>query len=165
MTPTVDWLDDVRRAQTAGTAGAPFDVALSEIGRGRKQSHWVWYVFPQIPGLGRSAMNTRFAVPRFEAAQSFLLDGTTGPNFHTILAAVSKQLSSGVELASLMQGDQRKFVSSVTLMAAAASAAGLDEVGGLARSVLEQASRQGFEPCRQTLDWLEAERHRGDSNP
>lgn len=164
MSSTLDWLDDVRGAQTSGGVGATFAAALAEIEAGRKRTHWVWYVFPQIPGLGSRSLNIRFAVPSFEAAQAFLRDETTGSNFRTVLEAAVAQLASGVELPTLMHDDARKFVSSVTLMGAAADACGLTELGGTARSALELARRDGFEPCRRTLDWIEREEHPGTSD-
>ncbi len=47
-------------AQASRSAG--YDTALAEIRRGRKTSHWIWYIFPQLAGLGRSAMAEKYAI-------------------------------------------------------------------------------------------------------
>lgn len=46
--------------------------ALSEIARGRKQTHWIWYIFPQVAGLGRSGMAQRFAIRSLDEAKAYL---------------------------------------------------------------------------------------------
>ena len=54
-------------------AQAPvYDRALAELKAGRKQSHWMWFVFPQIAGLGRSGMAQRFAISGLEEARAYL---------------------------------------------------------------------------------------------
>jgi uncharacterized protein (DUF1810 family) len=60
-------LDRFVRAQ----AGA-YEQALAEIKAGRKQSHWMWYVFPQLEGLGSSAMSRRYAIRSIAEAQAYL---------------------------------------------------------------------------------------------
>lgn len=49
-----------------------YDTALSEIKRGRKQSHWMWYIFPQIEGLGFSETSKYYAIKDKEEAEAFL---------------------------------------------------------------------------------------------
>lgn len=50
--------------------------ALAEIRAGRKQSHWIWYVFPQLEGLGYSSMCARYGIRGIGEAESYLADGT-----------------------------------------------------------------------------------------
>jgi len=82
MTSSRDTADD----------GDPFDLerfvraqaqdyarALSEIRRGRKLTHWMWYVFPQIDGLGFSATSKRFALKSLAEARAFLTHPLLGP--------------------------------------------------------------------------------------
>lgn len=45
---------------------------LDELRRGRKESHWIWFIFPQIAGLGRSAMSQRFAIRSLDEARAYL---------------------------------------------------------------------------------------------
>lgn len=53
--------------------------ALEEIRRGSKQTHWMWYVFPQFAGLGSSSMATRYAIQSLEEAEAYLRHSVLGP--------------------------------------------------------------------------------------
>ncbi len=56
-----------------------YEGALSEIERGRKQSHWMWYVFPQLDGLGFSATSKRYAIKSLAEAKAYLDHPILGP--------------------------------------------------------------------------------------
>jgi len=62
--------------------------ALAEIRRGRKASHWMWYVFPQLAGLGRSSMSQLYAIGSAEEAAAYLKHPLLGPRLHEIAGAV-----------------------------------------------------------------------------
>ena len=147
-----EWLDRVREAQQSGSHGSHFSTALDEIRSGKKSSDWVWYVFPQIEGLGRSAMNQRFAVSNVDDGRRFLDDPTTGSNFQTVLEVALEHLESGASLVQLMNGDERKFVSSITLMRWLSIS---PEVVELTQRALAASSAQGYMPCQATLRWLD----------
>ena len=51
-----------------------FDTALAELRAGRKRSHWMWYIFPQIQGLGSSEMSRRYAIRDPDEARAYLAD-------------------------------------------------------------------------------------------
>ena len=53
--------------------------ALSEIRRGRKQTHWMWYIFPQLDGLGTSSMARRYAIKNLDEARAYLQHPVLGP--------------------------------------------------------------------------------------
>ncbi len=55
------------------------ETALAEIRSGRKRSHWMWYVFPQFVGLGRSTMSQRYAIRSAAEAQAYLAHPVLGP--------------------------------------------------------------------------------------
>ena len=60
-------------------AQAPvYDQARRELEAGRKQSHWMWFVFPQIAGLGQSAMSIRFAIASLDEARAYLAHPVLG---------------------------------------------------------------------------------------
>jgi uncharacterized protein (DUF1810 family) len=61
-----------------------YDRALSEIRGGRKQSHWMWYVFPQYDGLGFSATSRRYAIESVEEAKAYLNHPVLGPRLREI---------------------------------------------------------------------------------
>ena len=56
-----------------------YEQALAELRAGRKRSHWMWFVFPQIAGLGRSPTAQRYAISGLEEAQAYLAHPLLGP--------------------------------------------------------------------------------------
>ena len=62
--------------------------ALAEIRSGRKTSHWMWYVFPQIRGLGSSAMSKMYAIQNLEEAKAYLEHPVLGARLHEITNAL-----------------------------------------------------------------------------
>jgi uncharacterized protein (DUF1810 family) len=65
-----------------------YDHALAEIRSGRKRSHWMWYVFPQLAGLGLSAMSARFAIRSLDEARAYLRHPVLGPRIHECFDAL-----------------------------------------------------------------------------
>jgi uncharacterized protein (DUF1810 family) len=77
---------DLARFVTAQSA--TYDRALEEIRAGRKRSHWMWYVFPQIAGLGRSATSQRYAIRSRAEAEAYLRHPLLGPRLVECMSAV-----------------------------------------------------------------------------
>ncbi len=67
-----------------------YETALAEIKAGKKQSHWMWYIFPQIRGLGKSHISIYFAIENKEEAKAFLQDDYLGNNLMTICEELIK---------------------------------------------------------------------------
>jgi len=65
-----------------------YDAALAEIRDGRKRSHWMWYVFPQIAGLGLSEMSQRYAIRSAAEARAYLEHPMLGPRLVECFEAV-----------------------------------------------------------------------------
>ena len=65
------------------------DTALAELRRGRKQSHWMWFVFPQLAGLGRSGMAERYAIRSLDEAKAYLADPVLGTRLVECAAGAS----------------------------------------------------------------------------
>ena len=65
-----------------------YDTALREIRAGRKRSHWMWYIFPQIRGLGYSAMAQHYAIRDLEEAREYLQHPVLGPRLIEISEAL-----------------------------------------------------------------------------
>jgi uncharacterized protein (DUF1810 family) len=63
---------------------------IAELSQGRKQSHWMWFIFPQITGLGVGAMAQRFAVGSREEAIAYLAHGILGPRLVECTASYSR---------------------------------------------------------------------------
>ena len=68
-----------------------FELALAEIRRGYKQSHWMWYIFPQLKGLGRSSTAQYYGLNGLEEARRFAADPVLGGNLRTITQALLDQ--------------------------------------------------------------------------
>ena len=94
-----------------------FGSALREIKNGRKETHWMWYIFPQILGLGMSETSIYYAIRNTEEARAFLDDPYLGGNLKEICLAL---LSLNESNASVIFGypDDMKLKSSMTLFAA-----------------------------------------------
>src|SRR3954452_19290292 len=101
---------------------AGYATALAEIRRGRKTSHWIWYIFPQLAGLGHSAMAQRYAIRDLAEACDYLRDPLLRARYEEITAAVHDQLAGGIAVKELMgrRIDARQLVSSLTLFRDAA---------------------------------------------
>lgn len=66
-----------------------YDRALAELRAGRKRTHWMWYVFPQIDGLGHSATSRRYAIRSMEEARRYLHHPVLGPRLRECAEAVA----------------------------------------------------------------------------
>jgi len=96
-----------------------YELALAELRAGRKDSHWMWYVFPQIAGLGVSAMAQAYAIGSLAEARAYLAHPVLGARLRDCVAAVVavKGRSAHDVFGS---PDDMKFRSSLTLFAQAA---------------------------------------------
>lgn len=91
----------------------------AELARGRKRSHWMWFVFPQIAGLGRSDMARRYAIRDLAEAQAYLADPVLGPHLRECMAAVLAHADMRTAEAIFGAIDAVKLRSSMTLFEAA----------------------------------------------
>jgi uncharacterized protein (DUF1810 family) len=93
-----------------------YEVALDEIKNGHKESHWMWFIFPQALGLAQSEMSLRFAIRNREEAEAYLAHPVLGPRLITCCEALvaSKEISA-TDL--LGYPDDLKLRSSMTLFA------------------------------------------------
>ena len=101
-------------------AQAPiYDIALAELIGGKKLTHWMWFVFPQLRGLGRSATAQQFGIDTIEEARAYLAHPVLGTRLRECVEAV---LDSGETSLQQIFGspDDMKFCSSMTLFALAA---------------------------------------------
>lgn len=65
-----------------------YDDALAELRTGRKSGHWIWFIFPQVHGLGRSRMSRHYAIHSLEEARVYLAHPILGPRLLTCAAAL-----------------------------------------------------------------------------
>ncbi len=110
---------DLQRFADAQDAGGTYERAVAELRGGRKRSHWMWFVFPQIAGLGQSPTSKRFAISSLEEARAYLRHPVLGPR----LAECTRILEElpGHKADQIFGGlDAQKLRSSMTLFLRAA---------------------------------------------
>ena len=95
-----------------------FPRVLEELRAGAKRSHWMWFVFPQIAGLGSSPMAVRFAIVTLDEAKAYLAHPILGPRLTTATDFVNA-VEGRSALQILGSPDDMKFRSSMTLFARA----------------------------------------------
>ena len=117
MTDTSDPYD-LQRFVGAQDVGGTFERALDELRRGRKTSHWMWFVFPQIAGLGMSAMSQRYAISSLDEARDYLAHPVLGPRLRTCMDVVAGSTASAHKIFGDI--DAQKLHSSATLFHRAA---------------------------------------------
>lgn len=127
--------------------GGSYEMALGEVKNGQKITHWMWYIFPQIAGLGESDMARKYAIVSLDEAREYLTHWVLGPRLREISAAC---LAHRDKTANEIFGsiDTMKLRSSMTLFAQVA------EPG----SVFEQVLDAFFDgaPDERTLELLAA---------
>ena len=94
-----------------------YSAALAEVKRGRKQSHWMWYVFPQVQGLGFSSTSQHYAIQDLAEATAYLQHPVLGARLREISAALL-QLETSDASRVFGSPDDLKLKSSMTLFAA-----------------------------------------------
>jgi uncharacterized protein (DUF1810 family) len=113
---------------------------LEELRAGQKRSHWMWFIFPQIKGLGNSSMALRYAISSLEEAQAYLAHPVLGERLREC-TGILLALKGGRTVDEIFgYPDDLKFHSSMTLFAAAAAGT----AGGDGRSVFQQVLQLYF---------------------
>ena len=102
-------LDRYKNAQAAS-----YETALKEIRNGKKESHWMWYIFPQIIGLGETSTSIYYSIKSIEEAEDYLNDEVLGTNLREITNALL-ELESNDPVEVFGSIDALKLKSSMTL--------------------------------------------------
>jgi uncharacterized protein (DUF1810 family) len=116
MSPNATKSDPFDLQRFVSAQAANFGDALAELKAGRKRTHWMWYVFPQIAGLGTSAMAQRYAIGSTEEAQAYLAHPVLGPRLRQATEAILA-VPQGTARDILGEPDDVKLRSSMTLFA------------------------------------------------
>ena len=135
----------LERFAAAQDDGGTYQRAVAELRAGAKRSHWMWFVFPQVAGLGFSAISQRYAIASLAEARAYLAHPVLGPRLvecGRILAATEGKSAAAI----FGDVDAMKLRSSVTLF----MTAGRDEP--VFRAVLDKYF--GGEPDDATLERL-----------
>ena len=110
---------DLERFVLAQDAGRTYRRALEELRNGLKQSHWMWFVFPQVAGLGQSPTSRKYAITSLAEAQAYLRHPLLGPRLVESANAVAAH--TGLSAVRIFGGiDAQKLRSSMTLFLRAA---------------------------------------------
>lgn len=91
-----------------------YETALAEIRRGAKRQHWIWFIFPQIAGLGRSETAQRYAIGSIEEARAYLDHPLLGTRYRETVATL-QDITSGTAESIFGRVDAMKVRSSLTL--------------------------------------------------
>ena len=163
MQMTSERLQRFKDAQDRPASG--FEAALAEIRAGAKRSHWIWYVFPQLSGLGHSAASLMYGLDGLAEAEEYLRDPLLRSRLLTIATAVAERLRNGgnrsVDRVMGSSIDAAKLVSSMTLFGRVAAqlyaTEGLADYGSMSRvaeEILDAAAAEGYPACQFTLSRL-----------
>ena len=140
---------------TRAQDGGAFSAALAELEAGRKHTHWIWFVFPQLAGLGTSPMAMKYGLDGVDEAMAYLRDPVLRDRLlaatNAALAHLQRQPPPALDDLMGSDIDALKLVSSMTLFRAMARRAKDDELAGAADAVLQAATRQGYGECVFTL--------------
>jgi uncharacterized protein (DUF1810 family) len=105
---------DLQRFVDAQDQGGTYEAALAELRAGRKTSHWMWFVFPQVAGLGQSPISRRFAIGSLDEARAYLAHRVLGPRLTESARVLTEQPTSSAH--QIFGGvDALKLRSSMTL--------------------------------------------------
>jgi uncharacterized protein (DUF1810 family) len=114
-------VDDPYRLQRfvdAHDRGGTYDQALVELREGRKRSHWMWFVFPQIAGLGQSPTSRAYAISSLDEARAYLAHSVLGPRLIAAVRVLTELQKANAQ--EIFGGiDAIKLRSSMTLFARA----------------------------------------------
>lgn len=138
--------------------GAAFNVAIKELTAGRKESHWIWYVFPQIKFSRQRPESAFYSVSSCDDLRALLEHPIVCENLTQafVLAANAIDSSQATNLRRIFGSDSQKVASSVTLFAgylAIHSRPNLDALKNAAIKLRDTALRENF-VCQLTLDFL-----------
>jgi uncharacterized protein (DUF1810 family) len=140
--------DPYNLAHFVSAQAGVYDEALQELRAGRKRGHWMWFVFPQLRGLGHSSTAQRYGIATLAEATAYLEHPVLGARLEKAVAAV--QDSPAASLTALFGApDDLKFRSSMTLFAIAAPE-------GPYQAALDRWC--GGEPDRKTVELLRSTR-------
>ena len=153
-------LDRFHQAQDS--AGDGFADALRELRSGRKTGHWIWYIFPQLRGLGMSPMAATYGLAGPEEGAVYLEDRVLTARLVDAASAVRAHVAPSQASPALLETvmgsriDAQKLVSSMTLFAHlarrpdAAARRDLDALAQHAEAILAAAAVQGYARCSFT---------------
>ncbi|ATC65469.1 hypothetical protein CMV30_16800 [Nibricoccus aquaticus] len=150
-------LERFKKAQDDPNSG--FAIALAEMQAGKKTSHWIWYVLPQLASLGRSDTARFYGIADLAEARAYLNDPVLSERLMRVMEVIAEQLKNGVSLPVLMgsEGDCVKLMSCTTLfqhvaknLDSGASAQRFEKLSAVCGEIIGLAEKQGYARCSLT---------------
>lgn len=128
------------------------DQVVAELTAGRKRTHWMWFMFPQLRTLGHSDTARYYGLADLDEARRFLAHPELGPTYERLVGIVHDVvIGRGHRIHDVFGSpDDLKLVSSLTLFESAAEQDGPAQLAEQCRELLEAADAQGFAPCAVT---------------
>lgn len=138
-----------------------YECASQELANQAKRCHWIWFVFPQITGLGKSPKAKKFAIDTLDEALAYGSDPLLRSRYIHVARLVHDSLRNGTGPLQLMGSkiDVEKLASSLTLFRDTASLLDDHELVGVAEACLELLATHGVVECDETLRWTRGELH------
>jgi uncharacterized protein (DUF1810 family) len=109
---------NLERFVAAQNHGDCYETALNEVRDGKKTGHWIWWVFPQLAGLGSSPTSRSYSISSLDEAIAYLRHPVLGPRLRKVTMAMNGH--TGLSVTSILGFDDVKFRSSMTLFMRAA---------------------------------------------
>ena len=109
---------DLQRFVEAQDRTGGYERALGEIRSGTKETHWIWWIFPQLAGLGLSSTSREYSISSLAEAEAYFRHPVLGSRLREVTAAMNGH--SGLTASSILHRDDVKFRSSMTLFMRAA---------------------------------------------
>jgi uncharacterized protein (DUF1810 family) len=136
--------------------GNTYAEAIAELRNGRKKTHWIWYVFPQIQ-LGSTPTSIEFSIKSMKEAKEYLSHPILGTRYEEscelLMQHASQHANTWDGIAAVLDGDEGKFRSSITLFGEAATIC--TDIGRPAISKLwTMLAPEVISPCSATLDFI-----------
>jgi uncharacterized protein (DUF1810 family) len=141
---------DLDRFVHAQDTGA-YAQAIAELHAGAKRSHWIWFVFPQLAGLGSSPMARLYGLQGTDEATAYLRHPVLRQRLLDAMGAVRAQPSTPIRTLMGSEIDALKLVSSMTLFRDVGKRVGDREIESAADEILARAEAEGFSACAFTL--------------
>ncbi|CEK11165.1 DUF1810 family protein [Legionella hackeliae] len=143
-----------------------YERAHKEISSGKKATHWIWYIFPQLQSLGYSPSSKKYGILNLEEACAYLKNPILFDHYHDMVKLVAEKLSKNIDITTLMgwEADATKLASSLTLFHAAAEhllmltddpSLKLVNFENDCRQTLENIAKQGYIACEHTLQEIQ----------
>ncbi len=161
VSPDEKGLNRFLNAQDRGDP-ASLETALSELRLGTKQEHWIWYVFPQLQGLGHSPHAHYYGIHGLSEAADYLRNPLLRERYQLCLSEMLIHLRNGTKLRSILGStDSLKAISSMTLFQVVLKRSGTQDQRSVPELLLMMEeffmliSRDGYRPCQATLHCLE----------